>query len=79
MLVQEALKQGGNLRLIAEDAGVSYKAVLAWNAGARTPQPDSLQRLAEGFRRRASQMVEAAAKLEKAARTSTTAEGDGGV
>ena len=67
MLVQDALKQGGNLRLIAEDAGVSYKAVLAWSSGDRTPQPDSLQKLAEGFRRRAQQMVEAAERLERAA------------
>ena len=67
MIVQDALKRSGNLRLIAEDAGVSYKAVLAWNAGTRTPQPDSLQRLAEGMRRRAEEMVRAAEQLERAA------------
>ena len=67
MIVQDALKRGGNLRLIAEDAGVSYKAVLAWSAGERTPQPDSLQKLAEGFRKRAQQMAEAAEQLERAA------------
>lgn len=66
MIVQRVLKDVP-LREIAEASGLSYGTVRKWAVGLRTPQPEALRRLAEGLRKRGSQLGELAAELEGAA------------
>ncbi len=49
---------------LAEDAGVSYASIRSWLIGRRSPEPDSLRKLAEGLRTRAAKLEELAAELE---------------
>lgn len=67
MLVRETIAESAvGMRQLAEDAGVSYQTVRAWASGVRVPTPESLQRLAEGLRRRAAILEELANQLEEA-------------
>jgi hypothetical protein len=68
MLVMKALREGPfSMRQLADAEGLSYGVLRAWSMGRRTPEPENLRRLAEGFRNRASALQELAAELEGAA------------
>lgn len=49
--------------LLARDAELSRAALEAWVVGARTPQAESLEQLANGLMRRASQLQHLAVRL----------------
>jgi len=67
-MVRRVVEESGVSRAtLARDAEVSYHAIHAWITGRRTPEPESLARLAAGLRRRAGRLEELAAELERAA------------
>lgn len=69
MKVKEAIQESGLTRAqIARDSGLSEDAVWSWEAGRRTPSPESLLRLAEGLRKRSGWLDRIAAELERTAR-----------
>jgi transcriptional regulator with XRE-family HTH domain len=53
-VVREVIEESGLTRTqIAEDANLSRATMIAWLAGTRTPQPESVAQLADGLERRA--------------------------
>jgi transcriptional regulator with XRE-family HTH domain len=65
-VVREVIEESGLPRtLIAEDANVSRAAIIAWLAGTRTPQPESVAHLADGLERRARLIQSLVARLRK--------------
>jgi transcriptional regulator with XRE-family HTH domain len=65
-VVREVIEESGLPRtLIAEDANVSRASIIAWLAGTRTPQPDSVAQLADGLERRAKVIQALVARLRK--------------
>jgi transcriptional regulator with XRE-family HTH domain len=65
-VVREVIEESGLPRtLIAEDANVSRASIIAWLAGTRTPQPDSVAQLADGLERRAKLIQSLVARLRK--------------
>jgi hypothetical protein len=63
-VVREAIQESELPRaLLARDAELSRAALEAWNSGIRTPQPESVEQLANGFIRRANQLQRLAVKL----------------
>ena len=68
MMVKTALKNGPfSMRQLADEPGLSYAALRAWAAGVRTPEPESLQKIADGFEHRAEVLKELAEQLRRAA------------
>ncbi|WP_420125908.1 helix-turn-helix domain-containing protein [Longimicrobium sp.] len=66
IVVREVIEESGLPRtLIAEDADVSRAAIIAWLAGTRTPQPESVARLADGLEKRAKLIQAQVARLRK--------------
>jgi hypothetical protein len=65
-VVREVIEESGLPRtLIAEDANVSRASIIAWLAGTRTPQPDSVAQLADGLEKRAKLILAQVARLRK--------------
>jgi transcriptional regulator with XRE-family HTH domain len=65
-VVREVIEESGLPRtLIAEDANVSRAAIIAWLAGTRTPQPESVAQLADGLEKRAKHIQKLVARLRK--------------
>jgi transcriptional regulator with XRE-family HTH domain len=65
-VVREVIEESGLPRtLIAEDANLSRAAIIAWLAGTRTPQPESVAQLADGLERRAKIIQSQVARLRK--------------
>jgi transcriptional regulator with XRE-family HTH domain len=65
-VVREVIEESGLPRtLIAEDANLSRAAIIAWLAGTRTPQPESVAQLADGLERRAKLILTLVARLRK--------------
>lgn len=53
-VVREVIEESGLTRTqIAEDANLSRATMIAWLAGTRTAQPESVAQLADGLERRA--------------------------
>jgi transcriptional regulator with XRE-family HTH domain len=64
MVVREVIEESGLTRTqIAEDANLSRATMIAWLAGTRTPQPESVAQLADGLERRANQIASLVKKL----------------
>jgi hypothetical protein len=64
--VREVIEESGLPRtLIAEDANLSRASIIAWLAGTRTPQPESVAQLADGLERRAKVIQALVARLRK--------------
>ncbi len=67
-VVQRVLREGPfSMRQLAEDAGLSYGVVRAWAMGRRTPTPENLSRIADGFDRRAERLHAIVSELRRAA------------
>ena len=67
-VVQRVLRDGPfSMRQLAEDAGLSYGVLRAWAMGRRTPTPDNVSRIADGFERRAERLHAIIADLRRAA------------
>lgn len=67
-MVQRVLREGPfSMRQLAEDAGLSYGVLRAWAMGRRTPTPENLSRIAEGFERRAERLHAIITELRQAA------------
>jgi transcriptional regulator with XRE-family HTH domain len=65
-VVREVIEESGLPRtLIAEDANVSRASIIAWLAGTRTPQPESVAQLADGLEKRARLILTLVARLRK--------------
>ena len=65
-VVREVIEESGLPRtLIAEDANVSRASIIAWLAGTRTPQPESVAQLADGLEKRAKLIQAQVARLRK--------------
>jgi transcriptional regulator with XRE-family HTH domain len=65
-VVREVIEESGLTRTqIAEDANLSRATMIAWLAGTRTPQPESVAQLADGLERRAKQLELLVAKLRR--------------
>ena len=65
-VVREVIEESGLPRtLIAEDAHLSRATMIAWLAGTRTPQRDSVAQLADGLERRAKLLLSLVARLRK--------------
>ena len=63
-VVREVIEESGLTRTqIAEDANLSRATMIAWLAGTRTPQPESVAQLANGLERRVRQLEACIAKL----------------
>lgn len=63
-VVREVIQESELPRtLLARDAELSRAALEAWVVGARTPQADSVEQLANGFMRRANQLQHLAVRL----------------
>ena len=74
LLARQAIQGSGLSKAqLARDAGLSRAALNAWIAGARTPGPDSLDRLASGLEARAEALHALAGKLRGAARAKRAA------
>jgi hypothetical protein len=54
------------MRQLAEDADLSYGVLRAWAMGRRTPTPENLSRIADGFERRAERLKAIIAELRGA-------------
>lgn len=68
-LVQRVLRDGPfSMRQLAEDAGLKYGVLRAWAMGRRTPTPENVTRIADGFEVRAHKLLEIAAELRDSAR-----------
>lgn len=64
--VREVIEESGLPRtLIAEDANLSRAAIIAWLAGTRTPQPESVAQLADGLEKRAEILQTLVRRLRK--------------
>jgi transcriptional regulator with XRE-family HTH domain len=67
-MVQRVLREGPfSMRQLAEDAGLSYGVVRAWAMGRRTPTPENLSRIADGFERRTERLHAIITELRQAA------------
>jgi hypothetical protein len=55
------------MRQLAEDAGLSYDVLRAWAMGRRTPTPENLSRIADGFERRTERLHAIITELRQAA------------
>lgn len=67
-VVQRVLREGPfSMRQLAEDAGLSYGVLRAWAMGRRTPTPENLSRIADGFERRTEQLHAIITELRRAA------------
>jgi transcriptional regulator with XRE-family HTH domain len=56
-VVREVIEESGLPRtLIAADAHLSRATLIAWLAGTRTPQPESVAQLADGMERRIAKL-----------------------
>ena len=67
-MVQRVLRDGPfSMRQLAEDAGLSYGVLRAWAMGRRTPTPDNLSRIADGFERRTERLHAIITELRQAA------------
>jgi transcriptional regulator with XRE-family HTH domain len=65
-VVREVIEESGLPRtLIAEDANLSRASIIAWLAGTRMPQPESVAQLADGLERRAKIIQSQVARLRK--------------
>jgi transcriptional regulator with XRE-family HTH domain len=65
-VVREAIQESGLTRTqIAEDANLSRATMIAWLAGTRTPQPESVAQLADGLERRARLLQALVGRLRK--------------
>lgn len=65
-VVREVIEESGLPRtLIAEDAHLSRASIIAWLAGTRVPQPESVVQLADGLERRAKVIQAQVARLRK--------------
>ena len=70
-VVREVIEESGLTRTqIAEDANLSRATMIAWLAGTRTPQPESVAQLADGLERRANQLLALVARLRNVTRAS---------
>ena len=68
ILVQRVLREGPfSMRQLAEDASLSYGVLRAWAMGRRTPTPENLSRIADGFERRAERLHAIITELRGAA------------
>lgn len=64
--MREVIEESGLPRtLIAEDANVSRASIIAWLAGTRIPQPESVAQLADGLEKRAKLIQAQVARLRK--------------
>lgn len=67
-VVQRVLREGPfSMRQLAEDAGLSYGVLRAWAMGRRTPTPENLSRIADGFERRNERLHAIITELRRAA------------
>lgn len=67
-VVQRVLRDGPfSMRQLAEDAGLSYGVLRAWAMGRRTPTPENLSRIADGFERRTERLHAIITELRQAA------------
>jgi transcriptional regulator with XRE-family HTH domain len=67
-LVKRVLRDGPfSMRQLAEDAGLSYGVLRAWAIGRRTPTPENLSRIADGFERRTERLHSIITELRRAA------------
>lgn len=67
-MVQRVLREGPfSMRQLAEDAGLSYGVLRAWAMGRRTPTPENLSRIADGFERRVERLHAIITELRQAA------------
>jgi transcriptional regulator with XRE-family HTH domain len=67
-IVQRVLRDGPfSMRQLAEDAGLSYGVLRAWAMGRRTPTPENLSRIADGFERRAERLHAIVSDLRRVA------------
>lgn len=55
------------MRGMAERSGLSYDALNSWMRGRRTPEPESIAKLADGLERHARELDRLAAELREAA------------
>ncbi len=63
-IVREVIQESELPRtLLARDAELSRAALEAWIVGARTPQSESVEQLANGLMRRANQLQHLAVRL----------------
>jgi hypothetical protein len=63
-IVREVIQESELPRtLLARDAELSRAALEAWVVGARTPQSESVEQLANGLMRRANQLQHLAVRL----------------
>lgn len=63
-VVREVI-EGYRRTLIAEDSHLSRATLITWLAGTRTPQPESVEQLADGLERRAKQIESLVSRLRK--------------
>jgi len=71
-VVQRVLRDGPfSMRQLAEDAGLSYGVLRAWAMGRRTPTPENLSRIADGFERRTERLNAIIMELRRAAGENT--------
>lgn len=76
MVVQRALKAADfGMRQLADATGLKYGVIRTWAIGYRTPTPDNIQKIAEGFRAQAQHLNGLAAELDAVA--TSDVEGDG--
>jgi transcriptional regulator with XRE-family HTH domain len=65
-VVREVIEDSGLTRTqIAEDANLSRATMIAWLAGTRTPQPESVAQLADGLEKRAEILQGLVRRLRK--------------
>jgi transcriptional regulator with XRE-family HTH domain len=63
-VVREVIEESGLTRTqIAEDAHLSRATMIAWLAGTRVPQPESVTQLADGLERRAITLLSLVTRL----------------
>jgi hypothetical protein len=68
MLVKRALQAAApDLKELAEEGELNYGTMRAWSAGARTPGPDNLKRIAALLDRRADTLRGLAVEVRRAA------------
>lgn len=66
MTIRKVVKQSGIPQaLLAADSGLSYAGIRAWLKGEREPQPESVQKLATGLRKRAALLQKLANELDE--------------
>jgi transcriptional regulator with XRE-family HTH domain len=64
-VIRDTVARSGLTQIqLANDAGLSYAGIRAWLNGERTPQPESLEKLARGLRKRAAILEQIARRIE---------------